>query len=104
MSGSGLTESAVHLQGAANGQGLPQRALPNITQLTRKATNCHNFELGVLSPPGSAAAESISANSGMNYASVMATLAKGITICLAEKAVAEEKFQKYSEVTANGNY
>ena len=29
----------------------------------------------------------------------MATLAKAITICLAEKAVAEEKFQKYIEVT-----
>lgn len=105
LSCSGLTESAVHLKGAASGQGLPQRPLPNISQLTRKAYNCHNFELGLLSPPGSAAAESISGvNSGMNYASVMATLAKGITICLAEKAVAEDKFQKYSEVTANGNY
>ena len=35
----------------------------------------------------------------MNYASVMATLAKAIAICLAEKSVAEEKFHKYSDVT-----
>ncbi len=96
-----MTESAAHLQGAANGQGLPQRPLPNPYQLGKKATNAYNFELGLLSPPGSAAAESISSTSGMNYASVMATLAKAITICLAEKSVAEEKFTKYTEVTVS---
>ena len=61
----------------------------------------YNFELGLLSPPGSAAAELVSPSSGMNYASVMATLAKAITICLAEKAVTEDKFQKYTEVINN---
>ena len=89
------------MKGAAAGQGLPQRSLPNVNQLAKKATSGYNFELGLLSPPGSAAAESVNASSGMNYASVMATLAKAITICLAEKTVAEEKFQKYTEVTNN---
>ena len=92
----GLSETVVHLQGAAQGQGLPQRSFPNIGQLTKKSLNSHNFELGLLSPPGSVAAE---CSGTMNYASVMATLAKAINICLAEKSVAEEKFQKYSEVT-----
>ena len=53
----GLTETAAHLQGAANGQGLPQKSLPNGNQLAKKAMNSYNFELGILSPPGSAAAE-----------------------------------------------
>ena len=53
----GLTETAAHLQGAANGQGLPQKSLPNVNQLAKKAMNSYNFELGILSPPGSAAAE-----------------------------------------------
>ena len=98
---SGLTETAGHLRGAANGQPLPQRPLPNLNSLAKKAVNGYSLELGLLSPPGSAAAESINSytTTGVNYASVMATLAKAITICLAEKAVAEEKFQKYTEVT-----
>ena len=74
---SGLTETAAHLQGAANGQGLPQKSLPNVHQLAKKAMNGYNFELGLLSPPGSAAAEFVTTSSGMNYTSVMATLAKG---------------------------
>ena len=53
----GLTETAAHLQGAANGQGLPQKSLPNVQQLAKKAMNGYNYELGILSPPGSAAAE-----------------------------------------------
>jgi len=98
----GLTETAAHLQGAANGQGLPQKSLPNVHVLAKKAMNGYNFELGILSPPGSAAAELVtSATSGMNFVSVMATLAKAITICLAEKAVTEDKFQKYTEVINN---
>jgi len=92
----GLSETVVHLQGAAKGQGLPQRPFPNLGHLTKKALNSHNSELGLLSPPGSVAAE---CSGTMNYASVMATLAKAIAICLAEKSVAEDKFQKYSEVT-----
>ena len=46
--------------------------------------NGYNFELGLLSPPGSAAAEFVTTSSGMNYTSVMATLAKGqlISECL----------------------
>ena len=92
----GLSETAVHLQGAAKGQGLPQRSFPNVSQLTKRALNSHNAELGLLSPPGSVAAE---CSGTMNYASVMATLAKAIAICLAEKSVAEEKFHKYSDVT-----
>ena len=81
---SGLTETAAHLQGAANGQGLPQKSLPNVHQLAKKAMNGYNFELGLLSPPGSAAAEFVTTSSGMNYTSVMATLAKGhlISECL----------------------
>jgi hypothetical protein len=97
----GLTETAAHLQGAANGQGLPQKSLPNVHQLAKKAMNGYNFELGLLSPPGSAAAEFVTTSSGMNYTSVMATLAKAITICLAEKAVTEDKFLKYTEVINN---
>jgi len=97
----GLTETAAHLQGAANGQGLPQKSLPNVNQLAKKAMNSYNFELGILSPPGSAAAELVTPSGGMNYVSVMATLAKAITICLAEKAVTEDKFQKYTEVINN---
>ena len=49
----GLSETAVHLQGAAKGQGLPQRSFPNVSQLTKRALNSHNAELGLLSPPGS---------------------------------------------------
>lgn len=102
----GLNEAALCLTGAAKGQGLPQRSLPNVVLLLKKATNGYNQELGLLSPPGSVAAESSTnvGGGGMNYASVMATLAKAITICLAEKAVAEEKYQKYAEVTASKNY
>ena len=43
----------------------------------------------------------VTPSGGMNYVSVMATLAKAITICLAEKAVTEDKFQKYTEVINN---
>ena len=86
----------MHLQGAAKGQGLPQRSFPNVGHLTKKALNSHNNELGLLAPVGSVASE---CSGTMNYASVMATLAKAIAICLAEKSVAEDKFQKYSEVT-----
>jgi hypothetical protein len=80
---------------------LPQKSLPNVHQLAKKAMNGYNFELGLLSPPGSAAAEFVTTSSGMNYTSVMATLAKAITICLAEKAVTEDKFLKYTEVINN---
>ena len=100
---SGLSETAGHLRVAASSsQGLPaaQRpVLPNLNSLAKKAINSYSLELGLLSPPGSAAAESLSKTTGVNYASVMATLAKAITICLAEKSVAEEKFHKYNEVT-----
>ena len=100
----GLSETAGHLRGAASSsQGLPaaqRQPLPNLNSLAKKATNCYSLELGLLSPPGSAAAESLSKTTGVNYASVMATLAKAITICLAEKSVAEEKFQKYNEIVS----
>ena len=94
-----MSETAGHLRGAASNQGLPTRPLPNLNSLAKKAVNGYSLELGLLSPPGSVAAESISKTTGVNYASVMATLAKAITICLAEKSVAEEKFEKYNEVT-----
>ena len=101
---SGLSETAGHLRVAASSsQGLPaaQRpVLPNLNSLAKKAINSYSLELGLLSPPGSAAAESLSKTTGVNYASVMATLAKAITICLAEKSVAEEKFQKYNEIVS----
>ena len=84
----GLTQTAAHLQRVANGQ-LPQKSLPNVCQLVKEAINSYNFEIGRLSMPELAAAETVTTSSGMNYNSVMTTLAKAITICLAEKAVTE---------------
>lgn len=90
------------MDAVCKGQGLSQTPLPNVHLLSRKAMHSCNFELGLLSPPGSVASESVSAYqlSGMNYGSVMATLAKAIAICQAEKNAAEENYAKYSEVTS----
>ena len=96
----GLTETAAHLQRVANGQ-LPQKSLPNVYQLVKEAINSYNFEIGRLSVSGLAAAETVTTSSGMNYTSVMTTLAKAITICLAEKAVTEDRFLKYTEFLNN---
>ena len=96
----GLTETAAHLQRVANGQ-LPQKSLPNVYQLVKEAINDYNFEIGRLSMPELATAETVTTSSGMNYTSVMTTLAKAITICLAEKAVTEDTFLKYTEFLNN---
>ena len=96
----GLTETAAHLQRVANGQ-LPQKSLPNVYQLVKEAINSYNYEIGRLSISGLAAAETVTTSSGMSYTSVMTTLAKAITICLAEKAVTEDRFLEYTEFLNN---
>ena len=72
----GLTETAAHLQRIANGQ-LPHKSLPNVYQLVKEAINGYNFEIGRLSTPELATTETVTTFSGMNYTSMMATLAKG---------------------------
>jgi hypothetical protein len=96
----GLTETAARLQRVVNSQ-LPQKSLPNVYQLVKEAINGHNFEIGHLSLPKLAAAETVTTSSGINYPSVMTTLAQAVTICLAEKAVAEDRFLKYTKVLNN---
>ena len=97
----GLAETAAYLQGVANGQSLPQKSLPNVYQLAKMAMNCYNFEIGLSSLSGLAAAETVTTSSSMNYTSVMTTLAQALTICLAEKAVTEDRFLKYTEFLNN---
>ena len=96
----GLNETAAHLQRVANGQ-WPQKSLPNIYQLVKEAINDYNFEICRLSLPELATVKTVTTSSGMNYTSVMTTLAKAITICLAEKAVTEDTFLKYTEFLNN---
>ncbi len=93
-----MREAVGLLQAASKGQSVqPGQHVPDLAGLTKASLGEFNYELGVLSPPGSAAAEAIK-KSGPTHASVMAGLAKAIAICLAEKKAADDKFQKYTEV------
>ena len=73
---------------------MPKKSLPNVYQLVKEAINDYNFEIGRLSLPELATAETVTTSSGMNYTSVMTTLAKGqiISDCL---FLPPKKFDKF---------